>query len=378
MLNQKICLVDYSEQSYGLKSLYTEALPRPQLDLLYLASALSVRPNHVSVLCEREDISESGTLRFEPLPQDPERFWREANYDLVVCLDSLAGASLIRPYLAQDVPLVLWSHLPPRHISMLPLQHAAVRDAWSAYVFESSVITKNYEEHYQLERARCNFRWPGMVRTLRKRFLTSEQLSAVRAPSLTMAFCADPASGLAQSLEIFQALKTEFSELKFNVFIKPGFEPELAAQTLKDLLQRCRETPDVEVLAAEPWPSQVEKLLSCHIICHPLAFQDLGCGELLDPLAVGCLAVLCEHEGLKEITGDQVFWVPPEPAEDYFGRYQRQVAEVLNALQNEPETMLERSFNQIARLNTHFTWDLRVWEWESLFYRIVGEKSVSS
>ncbi|PKL74613.1 MAG: hypothetical protein CVV27_19610, partial [Candidatus Melainabacteria bacterium HGW-Melainabacteria-1] len=309
MLNQNICLVDFSEQSYSIKQLYTQSMPRPQLNLLYLATALGVRPNQVTLLSQRDDASQDPQIRLGPLPADPERFWAEAGFDVVVCLDSLAGVSEIRPYLPAQTPLVLWSHLPPRHVAMMPLQHADVREAFAAFVFESFYLVKSYHELYQLPAKRCHYRWPAMVRSLRNRFSRSDQLAAVREPGLTMAFTAHPAYGLSQTLDMFEQFKQTYPELRLRVLTKPGFEPEIAGASVIETLQRCRETADVELLAPMPWPSQVEKLLGCQVLCHPLAFQDLGCSELIDPLAAGCLTVLSEHPGLREIVAEQSVWI---------------------------------------------------------------------
>lgn len=373
MLNQKICFVDNSELSYGLNSLYNQVLPRPQLNLIYLASALAQRNNHVTVLCERDDVSETPGLRFAPLPLDAQTFWQESDFDVVVCLDSLDGANSIRPYLPEKTPMVLWSHLQARHVAMMPLQHQAVQQAWTAFVFESTYLTRSYQELFKLPRERCNYRWPTMVRTLRKRFTSSDQLAKLHEGPLTIAFCADPSHGLAQAIELFSEIKQEMPELQLNVFLKPGFEPELASEQHQELINRCHELTDVTVYEPEPWPSHVEKLLRCHVVCHPLAFMDPGLSELIDPLAAGCLTVACEHEGLHEICQEHPIWVMPDPAEDFFTRYSTAVHELLQDIKEKPDEMLRRSFSQIAWLNTHYTWDLRVWEWESLFFKLVED-----
>lgn len=373
MLNQKICIVDVSEHSYGLNSIYTQTLPRPQLNVLYLASALALRNNSVTILCERDDVSEAPGLRFAPLPMDPETFWGEADYDLVICLNSLDGASSIRPYLKAATPMVLWSQLPPRHVAMMPLQHDAVREAWTSFVFDSTYLTKCYQELYGLSQARCNYRWPAIVRTLRKRFTSSDQLAKLHAGPLTIAYCAHPGHGLGQVLDLFEKLKGDLPELRFKLFLNADYDPDLASESHQEQIARCRALPDVDVYDPEPWPSFVEKLLSCHVVCHPLAFMDLGLAELIDPLAAGCLTVLCKHTGLHEICQEHPVWVDPDPVEDFFERYYTAVRELLEEFKQTPDEMLRRSFSQIARFNTHFTWDLRVWEWESLFFKLVED-----
>lgn len=370
MLNQKICLVDFSEQAYGFNQLYTQVLPRPQLDLLYLATALAVRPNQITVLSERDDSRHEAQISFAPLPADPASYWAEAGFDAVVCLDSLEGADKIRPYLPPETPLVLWSHLPAKHVAMLPLQHASVQAAWATMVFESFYQLRNYFETFGLRPEQVAYRWPAIVRSLRKRFTNTEQLATARAPQPTMAFTAEPAHGLAQALELHEALKAENPGLRLRVMLKPGFEAAAAPAPVRELIARARTCADVEVFDPLPWPSYVERLLGCHLLCHPLAFQDPNGSEMLDALGAGCLTVLPHHPALAELSCDQIVWIQPDPAESYFERYREALAGLLSKLREEPARQLEQSFRQIAHMSTYFTWDLRVWEWETLFFRL--------
>lgn len=373
MLNQKICFVDFAEQAFTVNSIYAEPMPKAQLDMLYLAAALALRPNRITVISDRPEAVTEAQIQFLPLPQDPAGFWSSCDYDAVVCLDSLEAVSQISPWLSPEVALMLWSHLAPRHVAMLPLQHASVRGAWGNFVFDSFYLGTNYCELYQLPVQRCHYRWPAMVRTLRKRFTGIEQFKAKHAPAPTMVFTAGPAYGLAQALESYSLLRAEFAQLQLWVLLKPGSSEADESPASQGLLQTCRDTPGVKVFDPMPWPAYVEKLVSAHVLCHPLAFQDLGCSELIDPLSAGCRAVLCAHPGLQEILEDQPDWIPADPAASYFDRYTEGLGAALRQLQEDPDLFYRRSFGQMARFSTFNTWDLRVWEWEALFYSLQHE-----
>lgn len=370
MLNQNICFVDFSEQTYQINSLYTQALPKSQLNLLYLATALMVRPNQITVLGAQSKPLREGSIDFLPFPEDPASFWTEKKFDIVICLDSLQGLQEIKPFLPADTPLVLWSHLPPGHVAMLPLQHQEVRDAWDAFILENHYQAQIYGDTYGMPVGKLHYRWPCMVRSLRKRIQSDQDLRQVRSPQLTLAFCDDPYASLGQTLEIFKTLKADFPELRLKVFLKPGFEPELAHSGVQAQLQQARALSEVEVFDPMPWPSLVEQLLTCHVLCSPLAFQDLSGAEVINPLAAGCVSVLSQHQALLDMYRPLAKWVVPEPAESYFERYTQAIREVLEQFQNEAENMLELGLTQISAVNTLYTWDLRVWEWESLLYQL--------
>lgn len=368
MLNQKICFVDFSEQAYTFNSLYTEPMPRSQLDLLYLASALTQRPNQVTVISDRPQATSEAGIEFLPLPEDAERYWSEAEYDIVIGLDSLEAAAQVRPWLPEATPLLLWSHLSPRHVSLMPLQHASVRDAWQGFVMSSYYLSQSAFDAFGLEQDRCYYRWPAMVRSLRKRFTHMGQLATSQNQPPTLVFTAAPSQGLLQVLEMQQQLRERFPELRLRVLQQPGTQEADETEDVQEVLQRCRSSEGVEVFSPMPWPSYAEKLVGAHILCHPLNFCNLDLSELIDALSAGCVAVLCEHPGLREVVGSHAEWLAADPADDYFERYQAQVAELLERRREDGEAFLERSFRQMAHFNTYCTWDLRVWEWESLFY----------
>ena len=141
--------------------------------------------------------------------------------------------------LPPETPLVLWSHLSPKHVAMLPLQHASVQAAWTTIVFESFYQLRSYFETFGLRPEQVAYRWPAIVRSLRKRFTNTEQLAAARAPQPTMAFTAEPAHGLAQALELHEALKAENPGLRLRVMLKPGFEAAEAPAPVREVLARC-------------------------------------------------------------------------------------------------------------------------------------------
>ncbi|MGV3522959.1 MAG: hypothetical protein ACO1RX_01970 [Candidatus Sericytochromatia bacterium] len=371
MLNLKICLVDFSEDTYTVNSLYNQALPYAQREILYLATALAQRPNRITLVGEHTHAQLDQGIQFEPWPEDAAHFWQAAAFDVVICLDSAAGCQQIRPHLPAGTPLILWTHLPPQHLAMMPLQHAEVRACFQAVICENALLRDYYQGYFGFPAGVCHYRYPTMVRTLRKRFFSSQMLAAVRAPALTLAFTAHPAQGLDQMLEMYELLSQGFSDLRLRVFCPPGLELEHEPQGVQRLVARCRQTPGVEVIPPLPWPTWVEALLVCHVHCNPLSFADPAGAALVDPLAAGCQIVAAEHPGLRELGREHIHWVAAEPESDYFQRYTQTLSAVLERCLNEPETLLAASFRQATYANTLFTWDLRVWEWESLLYRLV-------
>jgi len=380
MLNQKICLVDYtSETPYQSNSVYTQRLSRSQLNILYLATALAVRPNQITVLSERESSSQSQNIIYEPLPLEPERFWLEADFDTVICVDSLQGSQDIKPYLPAKTNLVLWTHLPLEHLAMWPLGQPEMHTHWDAIVCASQFLAQSYINHFKLPVEKMSYFWPATVRTLRKRFTQTAELKQVRNASPTLAFTADPSHGLHHLIEMFTALQQGFADLNLHILLPSDFEEELSDEMTQQTLARCRQQPGIVVKEPVPWPSHVENLLQCHILCHPLAFMDLAGTHLIDALGAGCEMLAIAHPGLQVFNcGEHIIWVEAEPADNYLRRYGQALAERLHQHIQDPEALLEKSIKQIADIQTYFTWDLRVWDWESLCYRLQKSKVLAN
>lgn len=364
MLNLKIVLLDSSELAYGINSIYTQALNRSQLELLYLATALSLRPNQVTVLNHRSTPVQEQGIHFLPLADYD---WSQSEADLVIFTDTLENAPEVRAQLPERCKMVLWSHLPPEHIAMLGLQNEAIKALLQGFVFETALLSRLYQAKFGLPVENCFYRWPCMTRSLRRRITESNELLNLRNSHLTLAFTARPDQGLEQVLDMFEVLQAGFSALELLVLLPPAYA-ELSATGSLAAVERARSTPQVQVIEPAPWPSQVEHLFKAHVLCHPLAFTDLGCAQLIDPLATGCKAVLPDHPSLREVAREWAEWVSPEPSEDYLQRYTQAVAKVLQACQQDAETALKQAFRQVAGMGTYYTWDLRVWEWESLLY----------
>jgi len=378
MLNLKICLLDFTGQNYDINSLYTESLSRSQLELLYLGTALSVRPNRITLMHERESAKEMHSIQILPFPKDPKQFWSSSDYDLVICLDSLEGSQELRDYLPTKTTLILWTHLPPEHISMLALKDPKVNSIWSGIVCETASIKQGYIEQFQLPETQVHYRYPSIVRSLRQRFATSTELTQLRNPELTLAYTALPHHGLEHLFNLFQLLQEAFSKLQLRILLPPNYEESLAEGKVQKLLATCRKTSGVKVLESQPWPAYVEELLKCHILCNPLGFFDTAAAYTIDALAAGCQVISIMHPSIQEIAHDLPIWISHEPADDYLERYNLAVGDYLKHMLNNPEHALKRSFAQVAAVNTYYTWDLRVWEWESLFFKLLDQDQIAA
>ncbi len=369
MLNYKICIIEPSDFEYSLKSLYTQALPRRIVEVLYLASALSLRPHQVTLANHRKNTQTEHGIVFQALS---ELCWKDHDFDIILSVDDLSLAQELREN-DQKIPLILWGQQLSTHLSMLPLKQQARQSYWDAYVFETVDLSQQYLDQYQLDVIRTHYRWPTMIRTLRNRIQSGEALIQARSERLTMAFTAPPSQGLAELLQAFSILQKCFSELALWILLPPGYDPEhpteMKSQTL---LEQARQSEGIEIFEPCPWPDYVNRLLKAHLVCSPRTAANPGGSQIIDALAAGCLVVAEKHPSLQSFAEKYLHSVEPEPKADYIERFTQKIAVLLTQVIEQPEKTLSQSLSQIAYLNTTFTWDLRVWEWESLMFQLLN------
>lgn len=375
MLNLKICLVDFAEVNYQSNSVYTQTLSRSQLNLLYLGQALAVRPNRISIMSERSNMFSAQGIDYLAFPEDPAAFWSEAAFDVVICLDSLQATHLLKPYLPVHCQLILWTHLPPEHLAMLPLKATAVQNMFAAIICETQNLHQSYIEIFQLPSEKMFFFAPSVVRSLRKRFATTHELSQLRHKNLTLGFMAPPEEGLAELLAIFTTLQAGFSDLQLQIMLPPEFEAP--AESVQTLLTECMQRPGIVVKEPRPWPSHIEDLLQCHLIAQPITCPHNEVLRLINALGAGCQVVSAEHAALQDVCGSAIQWVTLDPKETYLQRFAQTLAHCLETEVKQPHDSLDQALERVANIQTRLTWDLRVWEWESVLYHLTKPKHLA-
>ena len=371
MLNLKICFVDNGPLSYSVNSLYNQVLPRTQMSLLYLLTALAVRPNQITLVSQRQKAEQQGNLTLLPLPEDPESFWSQQDFDLVVILNQPELVLELKPLIDPKIPLLLWLKLPPEHPSVQALKYEELGSFCKAYIFDSASQRADYMAAFPLELHKCHYRWPGIIRSLRKRFMTSDELKAKRPnDQLVLAYTMMPEYGLEHILKMYQEISASTPDLHFKLLLPPDYTVETDTPIHQTLVQACRDDANIEVVENIPWIAYVEHLLEVHIVCNLLDCKLPNGDSILDPLAAGCAVLSSKHPSLEEISKDSGRWVEMEPSEDYLERYKAQLIDLITAFQEDYDQEIKTGFRQMAAIQTHFTWDLRVWEWESLFFQL--------
>ncbi len=368
MLKLKICVVDYSELAYTPKSMYTQPLPVAQRNALYLTTALNIRHHDIVLMqngCQTAEVHKG--LRLLPVSFD-KTFWQEEAFDAVIFLDTVEAGVDIVPLLPAKARSVLWSTKPVEHVSLLGLKSKDHCKLFHKVVTTNTVLEKQLQQEFPLTEDQCTYLSVAMTRTLRKRFPHRQAFLDTLPESLTLSFVQRPEHGLAETLDLLEVLKQGFAELKLQVLL-PAVESAWTEAEL-NLLDTCGKHPDVTVFDPMPQPDYVEQLAKSHVLCSPQAFRDTTGELLIDAIASGTHCVAPLNAGLGTLGQETVYWIDPEPEEDMLRRYAKALADLLHRWVDKPDLMVRHSFGNMATFGTYFTWDLRVWDWESLLFQL--------
>ena len=368
MLRFKLCFIDASELHYIPNNLYNKPLPTAQRNALYLATALSARKHQVTFIQEGcLQAAKYSELSIEPFPTATD-YWQNQNFDAIILINHLEPGLSLAPYKPSTTALLLWSFNPPKHIGLLPLAEKAAQDHIDLVMFSNAVLAQQFREHYTAPMNAVTYFPVAMTRTLRKRFSNVQCFADMLPKVPTLSFIQRPEQGLEETLNIFETLRQGFEDLRLQVLLPTEERPWSKAE--ETLIQRCESDDGITVFAPMPQPAYVEQLAKSHMLCSPRAHQENNHYAILDALATGNHCLSLPSETLETLEKKLITWVDASPEETQLVRYTEALAKRLREWVETPEDMIKHSFDHLATVGTYFTWDLRVWEFESLIFQL--------
>ncbi len=367
MLQLHIAFVDSSELAYAPNSLYTKPLPVAQRNVLYLATALSARGHHITLFQAACDTPlQQANLSVKPLPEHG--LSETQAMDVVVHINSLESLLELSREDAEHPLNILWSFEHPQHLSLLPLKNPALHPHVDLLLFSSPLYKPLINTQYGLPSQHMQVFPVAMTRTLRKRFPHTQAFAEQLPQELTLCFIQRPEKGLSETLDMFETLKQGFKDLRLKVLLPTEERPWSPQENT--LLDRCQADPQIQVFSPLPRPAYVEQLIQSHILCAPRLALEPTLYDFLDALAAGCDGVDFQRPELDSLGQDLIRTIPMEPLESQTVRYTQALAERLSAWDANPQEMIKKRFHVMAQMGTFFTWDLRVWEFESLVFQL--------
>jgi glycosyltransferase involved in cell wall biosynthesis len=371
MLRLKLCFVDYTPMDYTPESPYLIPLGGSQSALCYLTAALAERGHQITLLNYTQTPGNWRGVTCIPLPEEPAAFFSAHAFDAVISLNSLEPMTLIRPFLSPEIPMLLWTQHAIDQPAMVPLRHALIHQSWDHFIFVSHWQRASYLQAFGLDPARTSVRLNAIGTPFHYLFPDRAALASGKAKVPTLAYTSSPGRGLTVLLDIFPLLREVFPQLQLKVFSsmqtwqQPEDEPWLQA-----LYKRCRETEHVTLVGSLPQPELARELAQVHLLTYPNIYNETSCIALMEAMACGCDIVSTALGALPETTAGYAHLVAPDPGNTYVRRYVGVLLHALMLWLDDPETVLNRLSRQVLFANTRYTWQVRVWEWESLLYQL--------
>lgn len=377
MLEFKLCFVDCGTMDYTAESPWKIPLGGSQSALCYLSEALASRGHAVTLLNATTTPGIYRGVECLTLPEEPGEFFQSRSFDAVISLNSLLPVSTIRPHLPETTRLLLWTQHAADEVSMAALQHPLLHHAWDCFVFVSRWQRDRYLEKFQLPPTRTCVRRNAIAPSFHYLFPDRASLASAKSKTPTLAYTSVPGRGLSVLIDIFPLLREVFPQLELKIFssLKTYQEPETEAW-LQELYQRCRETEHVELVGSLPQPELVQALAKVHLLAYPNTFPETSCIAVMEAMACGCDIITTQMGALPETTAGFARLVPPEPRDNYTRRYLSALTDALLLWLKEPQHVLNRLSQQVLYTNTRYTWQARIWEWESLLYQVCRNRGI--
>lgn len=356
---------------YTPESPYQIPLGGSQSALCYLSAALAQRGHQVMLLNNTRTPGLYRGVECLTLPEEPEEIFVKRRFDAVISLNSLLPMQTIRPFLeSSQTPLLLWTQHTAEDVSMLALQHRLVQEAWDTFIFVSRWQQENYIQRFGLPRERTSIRRNAIAPDFAYLFPDKARLVGAKSKTPTLAYTSVPNRGLAVLLDIFPLMREIFPQLELQVFssMQTYQEPEDDPQ-LQALYQRCRETENVHLRGSLPQPLLAQELSKVHLLAYPNTFAETSCIAAMEAMACGCDIITTQMGALPETTAGFARLVPPEPHENYARRYLSALTDALMLWLKEPQAVVDRLSNQVMHTSRRNTWQVRIWEWESLLFQ---------
>ncbi|PIQ24448.1 hypothetical protein COW36_24670 [bacterium (Candidatus Blackallbacteria) CG17_big_fil_post_rev_8_21_14_2_50_48_46] len=378
MFQLKLCFIDSGDMDYTPESPYQIPLGGSQSALCYLMAALGERGHEVTLLNATTTPGHYRGVECLTLTEEPEAIFADRHFDAVISLNSLQPQITVRPFLPENTPLLLWTQHAVDEASMVALQHVQVQEAWDRFIFVSRWQLDTYRQKFNLPFERLSIRRNAIAPDFHYLFPDRAALAVAKAKVPTLAYTSVPGRGLAVLIDIFPLMREIFPQLQLKVFSSLKTYQESEEQPwLQELYQRCRETENVELVGSLPQPELVKELSKVHLLTYPNTFSETSCIAVMEAMACGCDIITTQMGALPETTNGFAKLVPPEPRENYARRYLSALTDALMLWLKEPEEVLNRLSRQVLYANTAYTWQVRIWEWESLLYQVCHNRGQS-
>ena len=371
MLKLKLCFVDYAPMDYTPESPYQTPLGGSQSALCYLSAALAERGHLITLLNHTQTPGCWRGVDCLTLPEEPGEFFASQAFDAVISLNSLEPMQTIRPFLSPRTPMLLWTQHAIDQPAVAPLRHRLIHQSWDHFICVSQWQRATYLHAFAIEPERISVRLNAIGTPFHYLFPDRAALASGKAKTPTLAYTSTPGRGLSILVDLFPLLREIFPQLQLKVFSSmQTWQQSEDDPWLQDLYARCRATENLTLMGSLSQPELARELAQIHLLAYPNIYNETSCIALMEAMACGCDIVTTALGALPETSSGYARLVDPGPGNTYVKRYFSALLDALMLWLNEPQTVLSRLTRQVLFANTRYTWQVRVWEWESLLYQL--------
>jgi UDP-glucose:(glucosyl)LPS alpha-1,2-glucosyltransferase len=263
---------------------------------------------------------------------------------------------------------ILWCHL---HHHEQTFAHIA-NGGWQKFrliVFVSNWQAQNFISHFGIPWSRCVVLHNG----IEPLSIAADHFSPIPADRpIRLIYTSVPRRGLIILYHVFKKIAEERDDVELDVFSSfrlYGWSDDGTYQELFDALQRV---PRVTYHGAVPNEQLRKALANSHVYAYPSLFMEMDSLALIEAMSAGLACVHPNFGGLFETAaGLTMMYQWHEDPAAHAAIFYRNLMQVIHALRTGDARLPPALAAQKSYADTHYNWDHRAAEWESLLRDII-------
>jgi glycosyltransferase involved in cell wall biosynthesis len=377
----RIAFIDPITWEYNIASAYQMPMGGSESALCYLAEALAKQGHQVFLLNNTSVPGKSRGVICLPLNTVPQQILQ--SLDAVIVLKVAGQGTHIKPLIAENTRLILWTQHAHDQPSVQTLQNPVERDIYDGFALVSDWQRDRFHENFGINPSRIGVLRNAIAPSFCGLFPDSTPILAQKSKPPILAYTSTPFRGLDILLDVFPRIRSAVPGTRLKIFssmkVYQVAEAEDESQ-YGSLYRRCQETAGVEYMGSLPQPDLACELQSVMVFAYPNTFAETSCIAVMEAMASGCSIITSDLGALPETTAGFARLIPLEDDwEVYKDRFVEETVQLLRQCTATDTTEVETHLRQqVEYVNCEYTWSVRAQQWVQWLSNIGAKSAIAA
>ncbi|MBD2125285.1 glycosyltransferase family 4 protein [Microcoleus sp. ZQ-A2] len=377
----RIAFIDPITWEYNIASAYQMPMGGSESALCYLAEALAKQGHQVFLLNNTSVPGKSRGVICLPLNTVPQQILQ--SLDAVIVLKVAGQGTHIKPLIAENTRLILWTQHAHDQPSVQTLQNPVERDIYDGIALVSDWQRDRFHENFGINLTRIGVLRNAIAPSFCGLFSDSIPILTHKSKPPILAYTSTPFRGLDILLDVFPRIRSAVPGTRLKVFSSMKVYQVAEAEDESEygsLYRRCQETAGVEYIGSLPQPELASELQSVMVFAYPNTFAETSCIAVMEAMASGCSIVTSDLGALPETTAGFARLIPLEDDwEFYKDCFVEETVQLLRQCTATDTTDIETHLRQqVEYVNCEYSWFVRAQQWVQWLSNIGAKSAIAA